>query len=113
MVVSGGRVEGEERERGGVSKKSVNEVTVDAEEALMRAGPTYAASAGHYGVEVTESSTNQQHLRVTLSLSCIHRISPRCVCVYYCSTYYKAFHEGGGGVEDMCHERLRAEAHVN
>ncbi len=40
-------MEGEERERGGVSKKSVNEVTVDAEEALVRAGPTYAASAGH------------------------------------------------------------------
>jgi hypothetical protein len=34
------------------------------------------------------------------------------VCVYYCSTYYKAFREGGGGeVEDMCYERLRAEAY--
>ncbi len=27
------------------------------------------------------------------------------VCVYYCSTYYKAVREGGG--EDMCYERLR------
>ena len=72
MVVSGGRVEGEERERGGVSKKSVNEVTVDAEEALMRAGPTYAASAGHYGVEVTESSTNQQHTLSILYLSMLN-----------------------------------------
>ncbi len=35
-------------------------------------------------------------------------------CVYYCSTYYKAVREGGGGeVEDMCYERLRAEAYVN
>ena len=30
--------------------------------------------------------------------------------VYYCSTYYKAVREGG---EDMCYERLRAEASVN
>jgi hypothetical protein len=30
------------------------------------------------------------------------------------STYYKAVREGGGGrVEDMCYERLRAEAYVN
>ena len=32
------------------------------------------------------------------------------VCVYYCSTYYKAVtvREGGGGeVEEMCYERLR------
>ena len=37
-----------------------------------------------------------------------------CVCVYYCSTYYKAVREGGGGgTEDMCYERLRAEADVN
>ena len=40
------------------------------------------------------------------------------VCVYYCSTlshtYYKAVREGGeGGVEDVCYERLRAEAYVN
>ena len=36
------------------------------------------------------------------------------VCVYYCSTYYKAVREGrGGGMEDMCYERLRAEADVN
>ena len=36
------------------------------------------------------------------------------VCVYYCSTYYKAFREGrGGGMEDMCYERLRAKAYVN
>jgi len=37
------------------------------------------------------------------------------VCVYYCSTYYKAVREGGGGwrVEDMCYERQRAEASVN
>jgi hypothetical protein len=38
------------------------------------------------------------------------------VCVYYCSTYYKAVRGGGGGgwrVEDMCYERLRAEASVN
>jgi hypothetical protein len=35
------------------------------------------------------------------------------VCVYYCRTYYKAVREGGGGeVEDMCYERLRAEACV-
>ena len=32
------------------------------------------------------------------------------VCVYYCSTYYKAVR---GRVEDMCYERLRAEASVN
>ena len=36
-----------------------------------------------------------------------------CVCVYYCSTYYKAVREGGGGMEDMCYERLRAKAGVN
>jgi hypothetical protein len=36
------------------------------------------------------------------------------VCVYYCSTYYKAVRGGGGGtVEDMCYERLRAEACVD
>ncbi len=36
------------------------------------------------------------------------------LCVYYCSTYYKAAREGGGGgMEDMCYERLRAEADVN
>jgi hypothetical protein len=36
------------------------------------------------------------------------------VCVYYCSTYYKAVREGRGvDVEDMCYERLRAEAYVN
>ncbi len=36
------------------------------------------------------------------------------VCVYYCSTYYKAVREGGGGgMEDMCYERLRAKAGVN
>jgi hypothetical protein len=29
------------------------------------------------------------------------------VCVYYCSTYYKAVRVGGRGiVEDMCYERL-------
>jgi hypothetical protein len=33
------------------------------------------------------------------------------VCVYYCSTYYKAVREEGGG--DMCYERLRAEADAN
>ena len=41
---------------------------------------------------------------------------PRChsACVYYCSTYYKAVREEGrGGMEDMCYERLRAEADVN
>ncbi len=35
---------------------------------------------------------------------------------YYCSTYYKAVRGGGGGGwggEDMCYERLRAEASVN
>ena len=35
------------------------------------------------------------------------------VCIYYCSTYYKAVREGGGGMEDMCYERLRAKAGVN
>ena len=38
------------------------------------------------------------------------------VCGYYCSTYYKAVHGGRGGWwrgEDMCYERLRAEASVN
>jgi hypothetical protein len=36
-----------------------------------------------------------------------------CVCVYYCSTYYKAVRVGGAGtMEDMCYERLRAEACV-
>ena len=35
------------------------------------------------------------------------------VCVYYCSTCYKAVRVGGGGkVEDMCYERRRAEACV-
>jgi hypothetical protein len=34
-------------------------------------------------------------------------------CVFS-STYYKAVREGGGGgMEDMCYERLRAEAGVN
>ena len=27
-------------------------------------------------------------------------ILPRVVCVYYCSTYYKAVRGGGGGVEE-------------
>ena len=37
-----------------------------------------------------------------------------CVFVCYCSTYEKAVREGGGGeMEDMCYERLRAEADVN
>jgi hypothetical protein len=38
------------------------------------------------------------------------------VCVYYCSTYYKAVRVGGGGggtIEDMCYERLRAETCVD
>jgi hypothetical protein len=36
------------------------------------------------------------------------------VCVYYCSTYYKAVRGGGRGiVEDMCNERRRAEASVS
>ena len=36
------------------------------------------------------------------------------VHVYYCSTYYKAVRVGGGGtMEDMCYERLRAEACVH
>jgi hypothetical protein len=35
------------------------------------------------------------------------------LCVYYCSTYYKVVRVGGGGiVEDMCYERLRAEVNV-
>jgi hypothetical protein len=38
------------------------------------------------------------------------------VCVYYCSTYYKAVRGGAGGValrvDDMCYERLRAQAFV-
>jgi hypothetical protein len=41
-------------------------------------------------------------------------ISFWCVCVYYCSTYYKAVRVGvGGTVEDMCYERLRSEACVD
>jgi hypothetical protein len=36
------------------------------------------------------------------------------VCVYYYSTYYKAVRVGGGGtMEDMCYEGLRAEACVD
>ena len=36
------------------------------------------------------------------------------VCVYYCSTYYKAVRVGGGGkLEDMCYEIRRAEACVD
>ena len=37
------------------------------------------------------------------------------VCVYYCSTYYKAVRVGGRGgtMEDMCYERLRDEACVD
>ncbi len=38
------------------------------------------------------------------------------VCVYYCSTYYKAVRGGVGGGwrgADLCYERLRAEASVN
>jgi len=34
------------------------------------------------------------------------------VCVYHCSTYYKAV-RGRGVVEDMCYERRRAEALVD
>ena len=68
-------------------------------------------------------------------------LEPKCfrlfVCVYYCSTYYKAVRVGGGGkqwrcvclllqdlvqsclrggggiLEDMCYERRRAEACVD
>ena len=43
-------------------------------------------------------------------LVCPSRLSAG-VCVYYCSTYYKAVREGGG-MEDMCYERLRAKAGV-
>ena len=35
------------------------------------------------------------------------------VCVYYCSTYYKAVRVGEGIVEDMCYERRRAKALVD
>ncbi len=35
------------------------------------------------------------------------------MCVYYCSTYYKAVREGGGGgMGDICNERKRAKASV-
>ncbi len=36
-----------------------------------------------------------------------------CVCVYCCSTHYKAVLGGRGIVEDMCYERRRAEACVD
>ena len=54
-------------------------------------------------------------LRETTSRSQCELVCPsRTVCVYYCSTYYKAVRVcGGGGMEDMCYERLRAEADVN
>jgi hypothetical protein len=37
------------------------------------------------------------------------RVYYYCVCVYYCSTYYKAVRMGGGGgtMEDMCDNVLR------
>ncbi len=56
------------------------------------------------------------------------QVSPNpdaCVCVYHCSTYYKAVHRVAWGegdddhsfivliVEDMCYERRRAEALVD
>ena len=41
-----------------------------------------------------------------------HRIMILRVCVYHCSTYYKAV-RGRGVVEDMCYERRRAEALVD
>jgi hypothetical protein len=37
------------------------------------------------------------HMHVTTHLPC--------VCVYYCSTYYKAVREGGREMEDMCYEK--------
>jgi hypothetical protein len=37
----------------------------------------------------------------------------RCVCVYYCRTYYKAVRGGGRREDDMCYDRRRAEACVD
>ena len=35
------------------------------------------------------------------------------MCVYYCSTYYKAVRRGGeGDLEDMCYERLGAHRYM-
>ena len=38
----------------------------------------------------------------------------KCVCVYYCRTYYKAVRGGGRRrVDDICYDRRRAEACVD
>jgi hypothetical protein len=64
--------------------------------------------------ESTELKTLQLGDRNPLLIFYSSLFSDRpCVCVYYCSTYYKAVREGGGGgMEDMCYERLRAKAGV-
>ena len=63
----------------------------------------------HLGVEVTELSTNKQHHLTTKSdnrkrtapsptFTVRRSVEPRkCVCVYYCTTYYKAVRVGRGG----------------
>ena len=46
-------------------------------------------------------------------IMCVCCLRGGCVCFYYCSTYYKAVRVcGGGGMEDMFYERIRAEAGV-
>ena len=57
-----------------------------------------------------QSSGNE--VRRGLAMKCVLLQYLLHVCVYYCSTYYKAVREGGR-MEDMCYERLRAEAGVN
>jgi hypothetical protein len=37
------------------------------------------------------------HLPSSLGLHYIHLLSNMYVCIYYCSTYYKAVRVGGGG----------------
>jgi hypothetical protein len=61
-------------------------------------------------ISLPATSTHQ----AAKDMCCRQRFLKQYACVYYCSTYYKAVREGGGGgMEDMCYERLRAKAGVN
>ena len=80
--------------------------------ALWRYTDTYTLrlSTGRLIGSVQNDRWVSPHWQVQFSRS----LPRESVCVYYCSTYYKAVRVGGKGiVEDMCYERRRAEAYVD
>jgi hypothetical protein len=62
-----------------------------------------------FGLIFVSARTNKD-----IIINPLHASRWRCVCVFYCSAYYKAVRvRGGETMEDMCYERLRAEACVD